>query len=69
MNGESRSMHQRAAVVAIIGIVLGTLSQASLVDSAMRTQPRASRTLVSLLCVLSRPTMRALTRRGDSASR
>jgi hypothetical protein len=39
MNGESRRMHQRAAVVAIIGILLGTLSRASLVDSAMRPQP------------------------------
>jgi hypothetical protein len=36
MDTESWRMHRRGAVVAIVGILLGTLCQASLVDSANR---------------------------------
>ena len=38
MDNVSREMHQRAAVVAVAGIVLGVLSQASLIDASVRPQ-------------------------------
>ncbi len=43
MESGSRQMHQRAAVVAAVGIVLGALSQASLIEASARPQPAPSR--------------------------
>lgn len=38
MDNVSRQMHLRAAVVAVAGIALGALSQASLIDGSVRPQ-------------------------------
>jgi hypothetical protein len=38
MDNESRQMDLRAAIVAVAGIALGTLSQASLIDGSARPQ-------------------------------
>jgi hypothetical protein len=43
MNHVFRRMHERAAVVAAVSVVLGALSQASLIEASVRPQPARSR--------------------------